>query len=600
MTGGASSSSVHEQGNVPLQCPKLTDMNYTTWALMMETILKAYGLWKVIDAKKETNGKKKTDDEQETAIDEKAENITKGMIFQTLPQDILMQVAQYTTAKEVWNSIKVKYLGADLVQKARLQTLRSELETLKTKPHESASEFAGKLSSIQAKFKSLGGTLKDKVLVRKLLNSVPKKFLPIVASIEQYQEIDTMQFEEAVGRITAFEERLKSQDEPENNYQDKLLMANSNNKSYGKWRGKDFNKETKESMKWKNNPNTRRASTSQETKDKSKLRDLLPAGNPVVPVESIRAISERFANTAYGFFLESGWLTSLLLTMLGTLRVNMAWESSYTRAMIELQADVELKDTIVVAMLKLSGQGFYRCNVQVEYEWKPHRYACCKVFGHIQEECPKNPGLGVVKNLKKPSHSSRGVPVGPKVSFKTAKEIDLVLKKAYCQHIAMGTSNLASNGANSSGLSFWNVETSSIRTTPIVDKIRKIEKLIVDGKLTLMDNDGKPLKRLIIQDIDGELGTNGGTSNLASNRANSSGSLFWNVETSSTRTTPIVDRIGKIEKLIMDEKLTLVNNDGKPLKKVNYPGDHYSEDEVESVDNDMARSMDSEKVGFGT
>ncbi|GKB58197.1 zinc finger, CCHC-type containing protein [Tanacetum coccineum] len=272
MTGGASGSSVREQGNVPLQCPKLTDTNYTTWAPMMETILKAYGLWKVIDAKKETDGKKKTDDEQETAIDEKAENTRKGMIFQTLPQDMLMQVAHYTTAKEVWNSIKVKYLGADLVQKARLQTLRSELETLKMKPHESASEFAGKLSSIQAKFKSLGGTLKDKVLVRKLLNSVPKKFLPIVASIEQYQEIDTMQFEEAVGRITAFEERLKSQDEPENNYQDKLLMASSNNKSYGKWRGKDFNKETKESMKWKNNPNAPRASTSQGTKDKSKLR----------------------------------------------------------------------------------------------------------------------------------------------------------------------------------------------------------------------------------------------------------------------------------------------------------------------------------------
>ena len=101
--------------------------------------------------------------------------------------------------------------------------LRSELETLKMKPDESVSEFAGKLSSIQAKFKSIGGALKDKVLVRKLLNSVPKKFLPIVASIEQYQEIDTMQFEEAVGRITAFEERLKSQDEPEDNYQNKLL-----------------------------------------------------------------------------------------------------------------------------------------------------------------------------------------------------------------------------------------------------------------------------------------------------------------------------------------------------------------------------------------
>nr|GEZ54331.1 zinc finger, CCHC-type [Tanacetum cinerariifolium] len=219
----SSSVSVREQGNIALQCPKLSETNYTTWALMMETILKAYGLWKVID---ETDGKKETSGTQETAIDEKAENTTKGIIFQTLPQDMLMQVALYTTAKEeVWNSIKVKHIGANLVQKARLQTLRSELETLKMKPNESANEFAGKLSSIQAKFKSLWGTLKDKVLVRKLFNSAPKKFLPIVASIEQYQEIDTMQFEEDVGRITAFEERLKSQDEPEYNYQNKLLLA---------------------------------------------------------------------------------------------------------------------------------------------------------------------------------------------------------------------------------------------------------------------------------------------------------------------------------------------------------------------------------------
>nr|GEV54989.1 RNA-directed DNA polymerase, eukaryota [Tanacetum cinerariifolium] len=189
MTGGASGSSVREQGNVPLQCPKLTDTNYTTWALMIETILKAYGLW-----------------------------------------------------NEVWNSIKVKHFGADLVQKARLQTLRSELETLKMKPNESENEFAEKLSSIQAKFKSLGGTLKDKILVRKLLNSVPKKFLPIVASIEQYQEIDTMQFEEAVRRITAFEERLKSQDEPEDNYQNKLLLASSNYQGGGRGYGRNFTK----------------------------------------------------------------------------------------------------------------------------------------------------------------------------------------------------------------------------------------------------------------------------------------------------------------------------------------------------------------------
>ncbi|GJZ71338.1 hypothetical protein Tco_0635189 [Tanacetum coccineum] len=90
-----------------------------------------------------------------------------------------------------------------------------------------------------------------------------------------------------------------------------------------------------------------------------------------------------------------------------------------------------------------------------------------------------------------------------------------------------------------------------------------------------------------------------GTSNLASNGANSSGSSFWNVETSSTSTTSIVDNIRKLEKLIINGKFTLIDDDGKPLKKVDYLGDHDSENEVESVDNDMTRSMALERVRFG-
>ncbi|GKD86156.1 hypothetical protein Tco_1357310, partial [Tanacetum coccineum] len=167
-----------------------------------------------------------------------------------------------------------------------------------------------------------------------------------------------------------------------------------------------------------------------------------PKGNGVdvaVVVESIRAISERFANTAYGFFLgkrvaypvvanyvRNTWSQySMVKSML-----NSSTRSSYARAMIELQADVELKDTIVVAMPKLAGEGFYTCTIRVEYEWKPPRCACCKVFGHIQEECHKNIGSGKAKKLTKPSQVPRGVPVGLKVGFKPSKQVlRLVSKK---------------------------------------------------------------------------------------------------------------------------------------------------------------------------
>ncbi|GKA83006.1 zinc finger, CCHC-type containing protein, partial [Tanacetum coccineum] len=145
----------------------------------------------------------------------------------------------------------------------------------------------------------------------------------------------------------------------------------------------------------------------------------------VIPADSIRAISERFANTAYdGLYsmLENGpwfiWNNPLILkkwhpdenllkedvsivpvwvkfhgvpitafsedglsaiaTKLGTRLMldsytsdmcMQSWgRSSYARVMIELRADVELKDNIVVAMPKITREGHYTCNVHVEYE----------------------------------------------------------------------------------------------------------------------------------------------------------------------------------------------------------------------------------------
>ncbi|GJU35439.1 hypothetical protein Tco_1183793 [Tanacetum coccineum] len=77
---------------------------------------------------------------------------------------------------------------------------------------------------------------------------------------------------------------------------------------------------------------------------------------------------------------------------------------------------VELKDIIVMAMPKLVGEGFYTCNVRVEYECKPLRCACCKVFGHVQDECPKNIDSDVVKNMKKPSQTPRDAELTIEVS----------------------------------------------------------------------------------------------------------------------------------------------------------------------------------------
>ena len=113
------------------------------------------------------------------------------------------------TAKEVWDSLKTRYLGADWVKKARLQSLKSEFDALRMVEGESVDAFTGKLSGMATKFRSLGDTLDDAALVKKLLDSVLDKFLQLVASIEQTHDLDTMPFEEAIGRLKAYEERTR-------------------------------------------------------------------------------------------------------------------------------------------------------------------------------------------------------------------------------------------------------------------------------------------------------------------------------------------------------------------------------------------------------
>ncbi|GJX77580.1 cytokinin dehydrogenase 3-like protein [Tanacetum coccineum] len=221
--------------------------------------------------------------------------------------------------------------------------------------------------------------------------------------------------------------------------------------------------------------------------------------NVVVPVDSIRDISERFANTAYGFFLGKKvaylvvanyedvsivpvWVKlhgvpvtafsedglSAIATKLGTpLMLDsftfdtcmQSWgRSSYARVMIELRADVELKDNIVVAMPKITREGHYTCAVEK-------------------------------KTVKKHSQTSRGVPISPKMGFKPQKEYRHVPKKP----------NVSSSG-----------------------KKKGVEP-------TIEVSNSNPFDVLNSVDNDVEFGTNKGTTTLVNNEATSSGSSFMNI-----------------------------------------------------------------------
>ncbi|GJY88712.1 hypothetical protein Tco_0503340 [Tanacetum coccineum] len=259
-----------------------------------------------------------------------------------------------------------------------------------------------------------------------------------------------------------------------------------------------------------------------------------PGGNVidvVIPVESIRAISERFANTAYGFFLGK--------------RVAYPIVASYVMNTWVATGCQPIKEDVGTVPI-----------------W-------VKLYG-VPVTAFSEDGLSVIatklgasetKNLKKTSQTPKGILVGQKVGFKPTKQLYQPVSKTP----TINTSGIKKN---------------NVVPTKEVGKSNPFEVL------TSVKNDV-------------EFGTNGVTSNLASQEANTSGSSFWNVNSNSPSTTPIIEKIDKIKKMIIDGKVTLVDDDGKPLENVVSSGDYESEDEVASVDNEMSSFL-AKKDGYGT
>nr|KAJ0224693.1 hypothetical protein LSAT_V11C100031930 [Lactuca sativa] len=206
---------VKESNTMTLQCPVLSSTNYTIWAMRMRAIFNVHGVWEAIDPG--VNG------------DAKKNNIAIALLFQAIPEEQTLLIGNLTTAKEMWEVLKTRHLGADRIREARLQTLMGEFENLKMKDQEVIDNFANKLSEYASRSASLGSVMEETKLVKKFLNGLPKRFIHMVASIEQVVDLKTISYDDVVGRLKAYEERIKVEEIQAE--QNQLLLANSDEKT---------------------------------------------------------------------------------------------------------------------------------------------------------------------------------------------------------------------------------------------------------------------------------------------------------------------------------------------------------------------------------
>nr|GEZ15461.1 hypothetical protein [Tanacetum cinerariifolium] len=201
-------------------------------------------------------------------------------------------------------------------------------------------------------------------------------------------------------------------------------------------------------------------------------KEMVDGAAVAIPLEAVEAISSRFENTLYGYcigkrlafllfntkegmerVLEEGpWMIRrepLMLNVwsqttdlkkakikkalvgkpitLDSYTSNMcvsSWgRSTYAQVLIEVLAENELKDELVVAIPVGKDMGHTLATISIEYEWKPPRCSTCLVFAHTSDKCPtlpketpvapsENDGFQVDKSSKKDDSKTTNEPTG--------------------------------------------------------------------------------------------------------------------------------------------------------------------------------------------
>ena len=211
-----------KENNPSIKCPMLTATNYTVWSMRMKVMLKVHKVWDTIDPG--------SDD---------GDNSDMARALLSIPESLVLQVGNLDTSKEVWTAIQARHVGADRVREARLQTLMDDFNKMKMKDTESIDDFSGKLAELSSKSAALGENMEEPKLVKKFLSSLPKKkYIHIIAALEQVLDLNTTTFEDIVGRLKAYEERIQDDDQQDD--QEKLMYTNDSRNyqdNYGRGRG---------------------------------------------------------------------------------------------------------------------------------------------------------------------------------------------------------------------------------------------------------------------------------------------------------------------------------------------------------------------------
>nr|KYP76789.1 Retrovirus-related Pol polyprotein from transposon TNT 1-94 [Cajanus cajan] len=197
-----------QPSSIPI--PIFNGENYDFWSTKMKTYFTFQDLWDTIEEGFSTlEDTSSLTAEQKKELKENKQNNSKALFIlqQAVTDTIFPKIMGATTAKEAWTTLQEEFEGSEKVRAVKLQTLRRNFELLNMKESETIKDYYSKIKEIVNQMRAYRENILNKKIVEKILISVPRKYDPIVTTIEQTKNLSTLSVIELIGSLEAYEQR---------------------------------------------------------------------------------------------------------------------------------------------------------------------------------------------------------------------------------------------------------------------------------------------------------------------------------------------------------------------------------------------------------
>jgi hypothetical protein len=196
--------------NFPAKTPVFTGQNYGVWAVKIETYLKAFDLWEIVESDRQPTplGNNPTIAQMKFFNEEKAKRFKAlTCLHNAVSEEIFTRIMAFKSAKETWDKLKAEFHGDEKSRKMQVLNLRRQFEGLKMRETDTIKDFSSQISKLVNQVRFLGEDFPDSRIVEKVLVSLPEKFEHKICSLEDSKDFSEMSLQELVNALQAVEQR---------------------------------------------------------------------------------------------------------------------------------------------------------------------------------------------------------------------------------------------------------------------------------------------------------------------------------------------------------------------------------------------------------